>query len=282
VELIHTVLFLLRENALQADLAKADRCFQSLEKSAHKTVIVWNQGFWSNERVQSYLDAFALHCVIIGSGSNSGIVVGRQSCFEYIWANYPGALFVSELHLDMVFTSRWEDPLVEYLYAHDEPMIGCGIVSMTGFMPSLNVTVQPPPHDINEIEDYLTTLKRNEVGQGLTHPCIHKLEVLQAVGGYNTSFMTGMQAFEDDSLLVSYHYYYGTRANWAPKVNYRSIVIHELGGQRFGLRDDMMVNLSGLVRQYGAMGMKSLSNMHSSAWHVQFFGGKFREIASIK
>lgn len=201
MELIHTLLFLLRENSLQADVAKAEKCLKSLEKSSYKKVIVYNQGFWSNERLQSYLQSFQLECVIIGNGANVGIVAGRQSCFEYIWAHVQNIAFISELHLDMIFTSHWENPLVDYLSAHDEPMVCCGIVSRTGQMPGLNISVQPPPGDLTLLEEYLNRLKRDEIAKGITHPCIHKLDILKAVGGYDRRFMIGKQAFEDDSLF---------------------------------------------------------------------------------
>lgn len=60
------------------------------------------------------------------------------------------------------------------------------------------------------------------------------------------------------------------------------MVYHEQGGQRFGLRDNLWINLNGLARQYGVMGMKCLAGIHNSAWHNQFFEGKFQEMVKMK
>ena len=62
-----------------------------------------------------------------------------------------------------------------------------------------------------------------------------------------------------------YYYYYGTRANWCPKVCCDSVIYHSVAGQRMDLRDSAIINFSGLARQYG------LSILHSSAWHQHFF-----------
>ena len=145
MKLIHTLLFFLRENSQGDDLARADKCLKSLEKSSHKTVVVYNQGFWNNAKLNDYLKSFNLNCIVIGAGINAGIVKGRQACFEYIWKNFKNALFVSELHLDMIFTHNWELPLIDYLNTHNEPVISCGIVEKNGNMPFLNTTVAPLP-----------------------------------------------------------------------------------------------------------------------------------------
>ena len=268
--LVHTLLFFLRENSLNADLTRAEKCLQSLEKSNFKTTVIYNQGFWDNDKLATYLKQFSLDYTIIGNGTNVGIVEGRQECFEWIWSNLPNTSFVSELHLDMIFTHNWETPLVDYLNTHDEPVIGCGIVDKFGQMPFKN-TVAPPLFDFDKLDDYLIKLRSDSVVHGFTHPCVHKLDILKEIGGLDTALLKGKQAFEDDSLLLGYHYYYGTKANWKPKVNYKTVVYHEIGGQRYDLTDSVMINFEGLIRQYGAMGLKQLANLHANEWSVKFF-----------
>jgi adhesin HecA-like repeat protein len=91
-----------------------------------------------------------------------------------------------------------------------------------------------------------------------------------------------MQCFEDDSLLLSYFYYYGTRTKWYPKINYNSVAYHAIAGQRLSLHDSMLVNYNGLVKQYGAMGLKCLSELRNSQWHKNYFGNNYKTLAGIK
>lgn len=271
MELIHTLLFFIREKSLEHDLDMIGRCLKSLEKSTYTTVVVFNQGCLSNEELSEYLKIFSLNCIVIGNAENKGTVVGRQSCFEYVYRHFPEAVFVSELHPDMIFASNWEDALLDYLKNNDdEPMVGCGIVSDP-------VILGLYPHGVDY---YLSQFKSDRIEQGLTIPCIHKIEVLKAVEGYDSRFLTGMQAFEDDSLLVGYHYYYGTRINWVPKINYNSVVYHAVAGQRFGLNDNLYANYDGLVRQYGAKGIQVLANIHISEWQARFFADSFSALTS--
>ncbi len=291
MELIHTLLFMIRENMSEQDLFLTERCLRSLEKSKYNTVLVYNQGFWDNAKLGEYLKAFHLDCIILGDGTNVGIGLGRQKCFEFAWENMPNREFISELHLDMAFTHDWDGPLVNYLQEHEEePMIGCGIVSKTGEVLFLNNQEEPPPDSLDKMDEYLADVKKNAldllaglkvdaVVNGYTNPCIHRLRVLKEVGGYDTRFLTGTQAFEDDSLLLGYHYYYGTHAGWRPKINFNSMVCHDVCGQRLGVENtNMQINYDGLVRQYGAMGLKMLSYIHQSPWHVSFFKRKFDEM----
>jgi hypothetical protein len=269
---------MIRENSLEYDTKMAQKCLKTLEKSRYKTVVVYNQGFWSNEKLNDFLKEYNLQCFIIGNGENVGIVAGRQNCFEYVW-KLPGVSFVSELHVDMAFTFNWEDALVDYLKSNEnEPLIGCGIVSKEGELICLNEFTAPPPQETELLDGYLQNLKRDTVTNGLTHPCIHKMEVLKAVGGFNTRFLRGKQAYEDDSLLIGYHYYYGIRANWKPKINYNSVVCHDLAAQRYDVNDAGFTNYQGLVALYGAMGLKTLAGIHKNQWPVDFFTGKYKEM----
>jgi len=125
------------------------------------------------------------------------------------------------------------------------------------------------------MDDYLNQLKQDSTVYGFSHPCIHKLEILREIGGYDTHFLKGKQAFEDDSLLLGYYYYYGTKANWKPKVSYQSVVYHEGAGQRAGVNGNVMTNYTGLVKQYGAMGIKHLAQIQQNEWSVNYFTKQF-------
>lgn len=275
MKLIHTLLFLFRENRLEEDKALAAACLKSLEKSRYKTVIIYNQGFLTNDELTDFLSDFKLICIVIGNSQNVGTVVGRQSCFEYIWKNYPDTEFISEIHLDMIFTYNWEDPLINYLENNDEPMISSGIVDQNGSLNFLYQVAENMPTDFTLFDDFLTKLRSDNVVHGFTNPCIHVSKILKFTGGYNANFLIGKQCFEDDSMLLGYYYYYGTKANWQPKVNYNSVVYHAIAGQRLGLFDSVQINFTGLVKQYGAMGLKHLSQLHKSQWHINFFDSQY-------
>jgi hypothetical protein len=261
---------MLRENRLTDDLDMAKSCLQSLEKSSFRTVVVYNQGFFMNDTLKEFLSGYRLDVHIIGEGVNVGTAGGRQRCFEYVWENYPDCKYISELHLDMIFPEHWEDALVGYLDEHDEPMISCGIIDKQGAMPFLNKT-SALPQNKEEYNTFLQSLRENTILHGFTNPCIHASLVLKETGGYNQTFLKGGQCFEDDSMLLGYYYYFGTKRNWHPRINFNSVVYHAVAGQRLNMGGNVMVNFGGLVTQYGLMGLKHLSTLHKSAWHRSFF-----------
>lgn len=277
-EMVHTLLFLVRSDQEELDSQMAHSCLKSLEKSDSNTVVIFNQGGWSNQYLEHYLSQFALHCIVIGTGENQGTVVGRQACFEYIFEQIEGVKWISELHLDMIFPPHWESPLLAYLRTHDQPLIGCGIVDHQGNMPFLDRTVSPPPQEMEAMQEYLKQLPCDEIVDGFTNPCIHNASILHQTGGYDHGFLTGAQAFEDDSMLLGYYYYYGTKANWRPQVSFQSVVYHHVAGQRLSISGNTAVNYHGLIRQYGAMGLKHLSQLHRSAWHIRFFTDRYVEM----
>lgn len=276
MKLIHTLLFLVRENYLEEDIHTATACLNSMKKNSYKTLIIYNQGFWTNEQIKDFLKDFQLDYIIIGDGENVGTVVGRQSCFDHIWKNYPDTRYISEIHLDMHFTYQWEDALVKYLDTQDEPMISCGIMDQYGTTPFLDREPTNVPEDPEKLNQCLEKIKCPIVVPGFTNPCIHNALILKEIGGYNAHFLVGKQAYEDDSMLLGYYYYYGTKADWKPKVNYNSVVYHAVAGQRLELGDDVSINYSGLVKQYGGMGLKHLSRLHTSPWHKEFFAVRYR------
>jgi hypothetical protein len=277
MELIHTLLFFIRENRREEDLGMAAECLKSLEKSTYKTVVIYNQGCLTNEGLKEYLAGFGLDFHITGEGVNAGTTVGRQSCFNYIWENFPDTVYISELHLDMIFTYNWEDALVNYLDGSGEGLISCGIVDQKGFLPFLDKAVAVPcSKDL--FDDFLKSLSVDVIKHGFTNPCIHVSKILKETGGYDPLFLTGKQCFEDDSMLLGYYYYYGTKQNWHPKVNFNSVVYHAVAGQRLSLNDSIAVNFNGLVKQYGAMGLKHLSALHKSAWQKNYFSQQYGKI----
>ena len=276
MKLVHTLLFMLRQNHEPEDIKLAVNCLTSLVKSTSKTVVIYNQGSMSNVVLQAFVAPFGLDCHIIGDGANVGTVLGRRKCLEYIWETLPDTQYISEVHLDMLFPPNWEDKLVEYLENNDEPVISSGIIDSKGKMPFLNKTaVLPDP--IGQCGDFLVTLQTDRILEGFTNPCIHKSEILRATEGYNPKFLKGRQCFEDDSMLLGYYYYYGTRRCWHPKINYNTVVYHAVAGQRLGVWDNIAVNYAGLVKQYGVMGLKALSTLHTSEWHKKFFMEHYKE-----
>lgn len=249
----------------------ADHCLKSLSNSSFKSVVIYNQGYLSNNKLNQLFKNYDLDCTIIGDGKNIGIVAARQRSFEYIWNNFHDAEYVSELHLDMVFPTGWEDNLIDYLSQNDEPVISAGIIDKTGqchLLPEQQVSI---PSQLSDFDNFLLGLRKDLIISGFTHPCIHALNVLREVGGYNLKYLRGNQCFEDDSLLLSYYLYYGTRADWRPKINYNSVVYHAVASQRLDMNDDSVYNYTGLVWQYGMMGQEYLSRLHANPPQKNFF-----------
>lgn len=281
MDTVHTLLFFLREDSEKEDLVRAENCLKSLEKSRYTTVVVCNQGFWDNDRLAEYLKSFKLDIAIIGTGNNVGIPKGRSSCFEYVYEHFSNASYVSELHLDMIFTQFWEAPLVDFMNTYPEPVISCGIINKFGQMTCLDPTPKTLPlHSPDAMHDFLMGLRTDSIIYGYTHPCIHRLSVLKEIGDYDTVLFKGKQAFEDDSLLLGYYYYYGTKANWRPKINYQSVVYHEYDGQRSALDDsatDYALNFQGLLTQYGLMGIKHCASLHAAQESKELFANIYRD-----
>ena len=125
------------------------------------------------------------------------------------------------------------------------------------------------------MNDLLNQLTFDKVVEGFVHPVLHRSEVLKAVGGYDTRFLQGKQGYEDDSLLIGYRYYLGTKINWKPKCLLKTRVYHATLAQRISLIDknqDFQKNLRGLIYQYGVKGLMELSSIYEDNNH-------FKEIA---
>jgi fibronectin type 3 domain-containing protein len=160
-------------------------------------------------------------------------------------------------------------------------MISSGIVDAQKNLNFLDQTALNIPTNLSEFDEFLENLKCDKIVHGFTNPCVHVSKILKFAGGYDKHFLKGKQCYEDDSMLLGYYYYYGTKANWHPKVNFNTVVYHAIAGQRMVLDDfsaNVNLNYNGLVLQYGAMGLKSLSELHKSAWHKNFFGAEYKRL----
>ncbi len=265
MRIIHTMPLLIRSEPLNSeDMIMVSACFESLALSDEALVIIYNQGGLSNDQLKQMCTTFKLPAIILGSGENVGIARARQSCFEYIWEHYADTPYISEIHVDMVFSPNWHVPLTEYLDHTDDPMLSPGIITINGELQPLGqyTTI---PSTYGELITHLESLSKDEIHSGFVHPVVHKSSALQAVGGYDIEFLRGKQGYEDDSLLLGYVYYMGTRNHWRPKCYLKSWVYHATMAQRMSLPDkhiDFALNEKGLFQQYGAYGLKQLSNIH--------------------
>ncbi|OPA73070.1 hypothetical protein BVG16_30870 [Paenibacillus selenitireducens] len=265
MKIVHTMPLLIRgEFSYEDDLRMAKTCFESLRASEDCLVVLYNQGCLCNDDLRGILTSYGLSAVILGHGENIGIARARQTCFEYIWEHCGDVEYISEIHVDMVFPPNWHVPLVDYLASSDEPMISPGIVTMYGELQPISEEIAIPDNAAALIA-LLGDLNREEIREGFVHPVVHKASILREIGGYDTRFLRGKQGYEDDSLLLGYLYYMGTRSNWRPKCYLKSWVYHATMAQRMSLPDkhlEFALNEEGLIRQYGAYGLKRLSIIH--------------------
>ncbi|MNX42711.1 hypothetical protein D3C86_731360 [compost metagenome] len=269
MNIIHTLpMFINSDPAeIDGDLLLVQRCFQSLGRSQHNKVVIYNQGSQSNELIEELSAAHGVSSIVLGSGVNIGIAQARQACFQYIWDNYEDTPYITEIHLDMVFPPNWAVPLVEFLEQSDEPLVSPAILTRFGEMQPLGTYVQVP-ENIDDLRNLLLSFERDEVMERFVHPVVHKSQVLKEIGGYDTRFIQGKQGYEDDSILLGYFYYMGTRTKWRPKSYLRSWVYHETMAQRMSLpgrHHDFQLNEEGLFNQYGAYGLKHLAGIHHNS-----------------
>lgn len=276
MNMIHTLPLFIREASQAEDLNMTLQCLQSLQLSQDHLVILYNQGFLTNEELALWLATHGItETVILGDGVNAGIAKGRQACFEYIWEHYPEVQYISEIHVDMMFPPDWSVPLTDYLSEHEEPIVSPGILTAFGELQPLGRSMELPVTMEGIISALSAIPKENTVIEGFVHPVIHRSKVLQEIGGYDARFLRGKQGYEDDSLLLGYCYYMGNRCNWKPKCCLRSWVYHATMAQRMSLPDklvDFAVNEQGLFEQYGAYGFKRLSQIynHSDSFNHLF------------
>lgn len=274
-EVVHSLPFLVRN---PNDLILADRCLGSLARSCPRGhLVLYNQGEMSNRELARYLAKFNLQADVLGAGENVGIVQGRQACFEHIWSRHQEAEYITEIHVDMIFPSRWVEGLVHFLHTRaEEPMVCPGILTARGELrPEAECGALPadlPLDDPERMDGLLRGLTRDEVREGFVHPVLHRAKTLQAVGGYDPLFLKGKQGYEDDSLLLGYRYYLGTGKDWRPKCCLRVRVYHATLAQRAATDDrteSLCANLQGLLYQYGIKGLMELAAIHRDDRHFR-------------
>jgi hypothetical protein len=264
--IIHTLPLLIRDGAhREHDIAMLVTGLSSLCASAERQLVVYNQGCLNNGELRSLLAALGLpDAAVLGNGDNAGIAPARQACFEYIWRTHPDVSYISEIHVDMLFPPNWYDPLIAYIEQTGEPMAAPGIVTAFGELQPVG-EFRPVPTQVEAMVELLVSLARDEAMEGFVHPCVHRASALREVGGYDTALLRGKQGYEDDSLLLGYLYYMGTRTNWRPKCCLRSWVYHATMAQRMAMTDkaeQFRMNEEGLFRQYGVYGLRHLAKLH--------------------
>lgn len=278
-QVIHTIPFLIRT---LDDLKLAEVCLDSLAKSdPNGLVVLYNQGVLTNKELEKFLKEFNLQFTVIGEGVNIGIGQGRMACFQYIWTEFSNIEFISEIHIDMFFPQNWVKELICFLEKNTwEPMICPGILTSKGELhpekKEKRMVKEIPFGNEEHMNDLLDKLTFDKVVEGFVHPVLHRSEILKAVGGYDTRFLQGKQGYEDDSLLIGYRYYLGTKINWKPKCLLKTRVYHATLAQRASLIDknqDFQKNLRGLIYQYGVKGLMELNSIYEDNNH-------FKEIAA--
>ncbi|MFF3103242.1 hypothetical protein [Viridibacillus arvi] len=272
MKIIHTMPLMYQSS----DLTLFEQCFESLGESDEKFIVIYNQGNLSKSVLEEKLAHYKIPNVILGDGENIGIAQARQKCFEYIWGNFKEVGYISEIHLDMVFPKNWYEPLIHFLETTDEPMVSPGILTSSGELQPVGRFIVLPQNKENMIS-ILESLAEEVVSERFVHPVIHKANALKVIGGYDLQFFKGKQGYEDDSLLLGYLYYMGTRTNWRPKCYLKSWVYHATMAQRMSVPDkhlDFQANKEGLFLQYGAYGMKHLSHLHQNQ---TFFNSLLKE-----
>ncbi|WP_020616853.1 hypothetical protein [Paenibacillus daejeonensis] len=262
---IHTLPLFIREDSLQHDLEMVIACLHSLSASAGRHVVIYNQGCLTHTDLARIAKDCGVEAHILGSERNVGIARARQACFEYVWQTYPDVAYISEIHVDMLFPAAWYEPLIRFLDTSQEPMICPGIVTSAGELQPLGLRV-PPATDAEQWLNLLASLPLGGLAYGFVHPVIHRSEALQAIGGYDTGLLRGRQGYEDDSLLLGYAYYMGTRNEWKPRCCLQSWVYHATMAQRMSLQgklQDFALNELGLFHLYGINGLRALARLHN-------------------
>ncbi|KJS21270.1 MAG: hypothetical protein VR72_10965 [Clostridiaceae bacterium BRH_c20a] len=274
-QVVHTIPFLVRN---QNDLELAKMCLGSLTQSdPNGIVVLYNQGILNNGELEFLLKNFNLRFIVLGKAVNIGISQGRMACFQYIWTQLPDTKFISEVHVDMFFPKDWLAELVRFLEDNnDEPMVCPGILTSRGELhpeeKERTIITDIPLSNQEYMYNMLINLTYEKVLEGFVHPVLHRAEALLAVGGYDTRFLQGKQGYEDDSLLIGYRYYLGTKNNWKPKCCLKTRVYHATLAQRTSLADknqDFEKNLKGLVYQYGIKGLMELSSIYQENSHFR-------------
>ncbi|MFO1031271.1 MAG: hypothetical protein U1F60_09340 [Planctomycetota bacterium] len=273
----HTLPLLLRG---PHDLPMANACLASLAAAEPGArLVVCNQGYLPTPELSAWLRSFALDTVVVGSGQNVGIAAGRSACFQWLWRHEPPQ-YLSEIHLDMLFPPGWSAELAAFLDANpDEPLVAPGILTANGELaPDVRRVVVLEAawwEQSAAIQGSLRQWREPRAVQAFVHPVLHRSEALRAIGGYDTRFLRGMQGYEDDSLLLGHRLRLGIARDWRPKCWLGARVFHATLAQRMtvgNLAQSVVVNLNGLLAQYGVVGLEQLAALYPA-------NGEFRQLA---
>ena len=271
--LVYIIPFFVNSLELHADLTMARNCFDSLESCKAAEVVIYNQGYLSNDLLEAFIKGYKFKHHIIGDSENIGIPLARNACLQYIWAHLPNVTHIAEIHIDMIFPPDWSDSLIDYLNTTSEPCVSPRIVYYESEMDEKGFKVTGKNNIISfdgNLQDkfnILEGLREDKIIEGFVHPIIHKAEALKEIHPYDPKFLQGKQGFEDDSILLGYNYYIGTKHKWRPKINFNSCVYHQTMAQRMQLDNinaEMEKNLNGLYAQYGAYGLSELYRIHKN------------------
>lgn len=263
----HTLPLLLRG---PHDLPMANACLASLAAAEPGArLVVCNQGFLSTPDLQAWLRAFELDVVVVGSGQNVGIAAGRSACFHWLWQHEPPQ-YLSEIHLDMLFPPGWAAELATFLDAHpDEPLVAPGILMANGELaPDARRVATLGTAWWEQRSSIVVALGQwcePRSVQAFVHPVLHRSDALRAIGGYDTRFLRGKQGYEDDSLLLGHRLRLGIARDWRPKCWLGARVFHATLAQRMTVGDlaqSVVVNLNGLLAQYGVVGLEQLAALY--------------------
>lgn len=252
------------------DLEMTRECLESLTYSDDVCLFIYNQGCLSTNEIHLLLSPYNFEYYILGSGENVGIPKARYVLIDYILKNHPEIEYIAEIHLDMIFMPNWHKPLISFLDSNADPMICPRIIKAdnNNFYVQDTDTLVTLPNELDKKIFALEDFTEDAVIFNFTNPVIYKSEALRGVNFYDTGFLTGMQTFEDTSLLIGFSYYMGTRSNWKPKCYLNSCVFHKIEGQRLRVmtEDDYNKNLHGLITQYGAYGIQQWYKMDGNEY----------------
>lgn len=267
MEIVYMIPLLITQSC--EDMVMAMECFESLERIENIQLVIYNQGYLTNKQLKIFMEDYNIGVHILGEGSNVGITKARHECLEYIWKTWPDTKYIAEAHVDMVFTPNWDKPLIAFMERTGEPMVCPRILIFEEGQYKTNFSDQTFDFskNLNERIKLLESLQEHRVEEKFVHPVIHNASVLKEIHPYDVRFLTGHQGYEDDSIVLGYNYYQGTKMKWRPKMYMGSCVYHKTLAQRMGLPNlfqEFSKNYEGIKMQYGAYGFESLARIHNS------------------
>ncbi|MGL4949012.1 MAG: glycosyltransferase, partial [Anaeroplasmataceae bacterium] len=126
--IVYILPFFINSFNVSEGLNNAKTCFDSLELCEDVEIVIYNQGIFTNSVLKGFLEYNNFKYHIIGDGENVGISIARNACLQYVWEKIPNATYIVDIHVDMIFTPHWTDPLIEFLENSSEPCISPRIV----------------------------------------------------------------------------------------------------------------------------------------------------------